>query len=162
MYLSPKASVRGRQATQALTSGRSKLEQLYRSSRKKRGAAVVEFAVVAPLFILLVFGMIEFGRMVMVQQILTNATREGARQAVLDGSTKADVEEVVNAYLSSTSINSATITVSPDLPTTAAAGDPVVVTVSVPFSQVSWLPSPIYLGSTTLTSTSVMRREGTQ
>ena len=68
----------------ALTTRRRSLEKVCRSDRrKKRGAAVVEFAIVAPLFILLVFGMIEFGRMVMVQQVLTNASREGARLAVL-------------------------------------------------------------------------------
>ena len=40
---------------------------------------------VAPVLFLIVFGMIEFGRMVMVQQVITNASREGARVAVLDG-----------------------------------------------------------------------------
>ena len=45
---------------------------------KSRGVAAVEFALVAPLFLLFLFGMIEFGRMVMVQQVLTNASREGA------------------------------------------------------------------------------------
>src|SRR5262245_57058974 len=55
--------------------------------RNRRAAAAVEFAVVAPIFLLLVFGMIEYGRMVMVYQIVTNASREGARAAVLDGAT---------------------------------------------------------------------------
>ena len=55
--------------------------------KQRRGAATVEFAVVAPVFFLLVFGMIEYGRMVMVQQIIVNAAREGCRAAVLDGST---------------------------------------------------------------------------
>ena len=69
-----------------------KLDKPCRSYRKKRrGAAAVEFAVVAPIFLLLVFGMIEYGRMVMVQQVLTNASREGARVAVLDGSTAQQV-----------------------------------------------------------------------
>jgi Flp pilus assembly protein TadG len=53
---------------------------------------VVEFAVVAPLLFLLIFGMIEFGRMVMVQQILTNASREGARRGILEQSTATEVE----------------------------------------------------------------------
>ena len=35
------------------------------------------------MFFLMVFGMIEFGRAIMVQQVLTNASREGARVAVL-------------------------------------------------------------------------------
>jgi len=110
----------------------------------------------------MVFGMIEYGRMVMVQQIITNASREGARTAVLDGATTASVTAAVNGYLTSGSISGATVTVNPDPPSNAAYGDPVTVTVSVPFSQVSWLPSPMYLGGKTLTSATVMRRETTQ
>ena len=134
--------------------------RLYR--RNRRAAAAVEFAVVAPVFFLLVFGMIEYGRMVMVQQVITNASREGARLAVLDGATASSVTTTVNSYLSAGSITGATVTVSPNPPTTAQNGDPVTVTVSIPFSQVSWLPSPMYLGATTLTSATVMRRESTQ
>jgi Flp pilus assembly protein TadG len=127
--------------------------------RKRRAAAAVEFAIVAPLFFLLVFGLIEYGRMVMVQQIITNASREGARTAVLDGATTSGVQTAVNNYLTSGSVSGATVTVDPNPPTSAQYGDPVTVTVSVPFSQVSWLPSPMYLGGKTLTSTTVMRRE---
>jgi Flp pilus assembly protein TadG len=140
-----------------------KLERPCRSYRKIRlGAATVEFAVVVPVFFILVFGMIEFGRMVMVQQVLTNASREGARQAVLDGATTAEVTSSVTSYLTSGSISGATIAVSPNPPSNAAFGDPVTVTVSVPFSQVSWLPSPMFLGGKTLTATTVMRRESVQ
>jgi Flp pilus assembly protein TadG len=127
--------------------------------RNRRATAAVEFAVVAPVFLLLVFGMIEYGRMVMVYQVLTNASREGARVAVLDGATSASVTSTVNTYLSSGTITGATVTVSPNPPSNAAYGDPVTVTVSIPFSQVSWLPSPMYLGGKTLTSSTVMRRE---
>ena len=52
--------------------------------KARRGATIVEFALVAPLLFLVVIGMVEFGRMVMVQQILTNASREGARQGILE------------------------------------------------------------------------------
>ncbi len=140
-----------------------KLDKVCRSYRKKRrGAAAVEFAVVAPIFLLLVFGMIEYGRMVMVQQVLVNASREGARKAVLDGSTQQDVVDVVQQYTNSASIQGVTISVTPADPQDAAFGDPVTVTVSVGFNQVSWLPSPMYLGGKTLSATSVMRRESVQ
>ncbi len=120
---------------------------------------MVEFAVVSPVFFLLTFGMIEYGRMVMVQQILTNAAREGARVGVLDNSQTSDVKDACNQYLLAAKINGATITVSPDPPSSAAAGTPVSVTVSVGFKQVSWLPSPMFLGNTTMTFTATMRRE---
>lgn len=123
---------------------------------------MVEFAVVAPVFFLLVFGMIEYGRMVMVQQVLTNASREGARVGILDNATTSDVQTAVNSYLTSAKISGATVSVNPDPPNTAGYGAPVTVTVSVGFSQVSWLPSPMYLGSTTMSATSVMRRERVQ
>src|SRR5882757_936386 len=64
--------------------------------RNRRGAAAVEFAIVAPVFFLLVFGMVEYGRMIMVQQVITNAAREGARVGVLDGSALSDVTTAVN------------------------------------------------------------------
>jgi Flp pilus assembly protein TadG len=140
-----------------------KVEKVCRSCRRnRRGAAVVEFAIVAPVFFLLVFGMIEYGRMVMVQQVITNASREGARVAVLDGATKSDVETKVGNYLSSAKISGQTTTVDPNNPSSAGYGAPVTVTVSVPFNKVSWLPSPFFLGGKTLSATSVMRREAVQ
>jgi Flp pilus assembly protein TadG len=146
------------------TKGSPKLEKLCRLCRKnRRGAAVVEFAIVAPVFFLLVFGMIEYGRMVMVQQILTNASREGARYAViLDSNDTTAVQAKVTDYLQSASINgSPTVTV--DWPAGGSGSNqPVTVSVSIPFGQVSWLPSPMFVSSTlTLTATSVMRKEST-
>jgi Flp pilus assembly protein TadG len=138
----------------------AKLEKVFRMCRRnRRGAAVVEFAVVAPLFITLVFGMIEYGRMVMVQQLIVNAAREGCRKGVLDGATTAQVQSTVTTYLSNASVNGATVTVNPSPPSSAGYGAPVTVTVSIPFSQVSWIPTPMFLSGKTLTASSVMRRE---
>ena len=146
-----------------LPPAKDKLERPCRLFRRnRRAAAAVEFALVAPLFFLFVFGMLEFGRMVMVQQVLTNATREGARLAVLDGSTVATVTTTVNSYLAAASITGATVTIAPNPLSNAEFGDPVTVTVSIAFSQVSWLPSPMYLGGRTMTATTVMRREAAQ
>lgn len=125
----------------------------------RRGAAAVEFALVAPIFFMFIFGMIEYGRAVMVQQILTNAAREGARVAILTTATTTSVKSAVTTYLSNAGISGATPSVSPDPPTSATTGSSVTVTVSVPFNSVSWLPTPQWLGSTTLTAVSVMRTE---
>lgn len=111
----------------------------------------------------MVFGMIEFGRMVMVQQVLTNASREGARIAVLDGSTGAQTTTCVNTYLQNAGISGATVTLNPTDPSTAAYGAPVTVTVKIPFGSVSWLPSPMFVsGTMQLTASTVMRRETVQ
>jgi Flp pilus assembly protein TadG len=127
--------------------------------RNRCGSAAVEFAVVAPIFLLFVFGIIEYGRMVMVQQILTNSAREGARVGILDNSTQVDVETAVNQSLGAGGISGAEITITPNPPSGAASGDPVSVQVSVAFDQVSWLPSPMYLGGKSLSYTATMRRE---
>lgn len=124
---------------------------------------MVEFAVVAPLFFLfLLFPMIEVGRMVMVKQVITNASREGARIGVLDGATTADVTSAVNNYLSSAGVQGATVTVTPDPLSSAGYDAQVTVTVSVNFNQVSWLPSPMFLGEQNLSAVTVMRRETIQ
>jgi Flp pilus assembly protein TadG len=51
-----------------------------------RGQALPEFALVLPLFLLLLFSTIEFGRYVYTAQIVNNAAREGARYAITHGS----------------------------------------------------------------------------
>jgi Flp pilus assembly protein TadG len=50
---------------------------------RDRGAAAVEFALVLPLLLLIVFGIIDFGRALNAQITLTQAAREGARLAAL-------------------------------------------------------------------------------
>jgi Flp pilus assembly protein TadG len=150
---------------QTLSRWAAKFVKPCRLFRKQRqGAAAVEFAVVAPVFFLLVFGMIEYGRMVMVQQIIVNSAREGCRAAVLDGSTTSGVKSTVITAMSSGNITITTsnVTVSPDPPSNAEFGDPVTVTVTVPFNQVSWLPSPMYLGGKSMTASTTMRRETVQ
>ena len=125
----------------------------------RRGVAAVEFALVAPVFFLVVLGIIEFGRMAMVQQVLTNAAREGARVGVLDGSTKSKVVNAASQYLDGAALRTATVEVSPDPPDSAGYGQPVTVTVTVLFDDVSWLPAPFFLGGKNLTAEAIMRRE---
>ena len=138
---------------------------MHRSMRRRnlrRGAAAVEFAFVAPAFFIVVLGVIEFTRAMMVEELLTNAAHEGARAGVLDGAQESDVDNAVNNYLSAAGISGATTTVSPNPPSNAAYGQSVTVTVTIPYKSVSWLPVPQYLGSATLEAVSLMRRETSQ
>ena len=52
-------------------------------SKEQRGATVAEFAVVASVFFMMVFGIIEFGRLMYTHNALTDAARRGARYAAL-------------------------------------------------------------------------------
>jgi Flp pilus assembly protein TadG len=65
------------------------------------GASAVEFAIVLPLLLLIVFGTIEFGILLFNKQVITNASREGARAGIVAGTprkTDAEITTVVNQY----------------------------------------------------------------
>jgi len=53
------------------------------SSRSESGAAAVEFAIVVPLLLLLLFAIFDYGRFFLVQMALTSGAQEGVRQSVL-------------------------------------------------------------------------------
>ena len=130
-----------------------------RKCNMRRGAAIVEFAVVAPILFILVFGMIDLGRGIMVQNLITNAARDGARAAVLEGADASTIETDIAAYLAASSVPGATATVTPNPLSSAAQGAPVTVNVQVPFSAVSWLPASPFLQGKMLEATVIMRKE---
>jgi hypothetical protein len=57
--------------------------EAHTGSRRDRGAAAVETAIVLPLLLLLIFGLVDFGRMLNAQIVVTEAAREGARAGAL-------------------------------------------------------------------------------
>lgn len=131
-----------------------------RRGRLRHGLAVVEFAALAPLLLVFTLGMVEYGRLVQVQQVLTNASREGARVAVSGNASVLQVQAVVNSYLTAEGISGVTTIVSPSPPANASAGDPVTVSVSVPFSSVNWYP-PVLITGLTMNANATMRAETT-
>ena len=67
--------------------------------RCEKGSELIEFALVAPVLILLLAGIFDFGMMFRTFEAVTNAAREGARVGVLPGYANADVQTRVNDYL---------------------------------------------------------------
>ena len=67
----------------------------------QKGAAAVEFAIILPILIILLFGIIEFGIILYDKAMITNASREGARAGIVfdpDGISDAEIKSVVNNY----------------------------------------------------------------
>ena len=132
-------------------------------ARPRHGAAVVEFAVVAPLLFALALGIIEFGRAMMVLELLNNAARAGCRAGVLSGSSNTDVNSAITTALSGSGVNNPSTTIdvngSQADVATAQTGDTISVTVSVGADAVTWLPVPQFLAGKTLTGIVAMRRE---
>lgn len=134
---------------------------------RRRGVAAVEMAVVLPVFVTVTLGMIELGRAIMVSQLLTNAAREAARSAIIDGSTNTSVSNSATSFMATAAkISQSDVTVTITTSTTGGGNsvanakpqDLVTVNLSVPYSKVSWIP-PKYLKNMNLTSMAAMRHE---
>jgi len=126
---------------------------------------MVEMALVLPLFILLAFSIIEFGRAMMASQLVTNAARDGARLAAIDGSTNQQVRDAVLEFLDrSLGPNSSTASVSIEVNGTSnevansTPGDMCTVTVSVPYSEIT-LTRAQFLDNSNIVGHCAMRRE---
>lgn len=128
-------------------SGQRKSRRGERAGR--RGASAVEMAIILPLLLLMIFGMIELGRAIMVHQILVNAAREATRRAVVPGATDAQVHSRISNYMSSAGISGYTVSLTIDGTASTLSGSSSSITnapsksaigieISVPNSEVSW------------------------
>ena len=114
------------------------------SHRRERGAVAVEFALVLPLLLGLVLGIVEFGRIYNAQVLATNAAREAARSVAVGNSQSqavANAQSVAPGY-----------TISVTVPASCTAGTEVQATVTTSVQTVSgtWfgLPNPVSVGGT--------------
>ena len=90
--------------------------------QSERGAELIEFAVVLPLLLLLIAGIVDFGMMFRTYEAVTNAAREGARVGVLPGYDVPDVQARVDAYLAASGLTGARTTTVTDVPVATGAG----------------------------------------
>jgi Flp pilus assembly protein TadG len=134
----------------------------------ERGAELVEFAIVLPLLLLVVMGIVDFGFMFQRYVVLTNAAMEGARVAVLPGYGNADVIARVQAYAASGGIPGTVNVPNPvdvNLPAPGGAtwpGKEVTVTHDFGFNYLGPIASLFGAGSgrtVTLTARSTMRMQ---
>ena len=126
--------------------------------RARRGAALVEFAVVAPILMLILLGTIEFGRVMLLKNSVTAAAREAAREATLPSSTEQTVTDAATNYTDQVSPETATVSISPLL-ISVEAGDMITVTVTIPASAISPLGSTWMGENFQVGSSASMRRE---
>ena len=132
-----------------------------RLRRHEKGQAVVEFALILPLFLLLVFAITEFGRVWMIQHVITTASRAGCRRGILPSSDFGEIETIVNDFCAAASLDLARV----DTLTNGleggfgAGGDTVEVTVTYDFQVLSGSIISALQGSIQLNSTTRMRHE---
>ena len=133
------------------------LKRARRIRKDDAGVELVELAIVMPILVLLLIGIVDFAFLFQRWEVVTNSAREGARLASLaDDYQIADVESRVQNYLTRSGMT-ATPNIDVDLLTSQTIDSVVVNTVTVSVSYPSgftFLP-----GSINLTSSSTMRAE---
>lgn len=127
-----------------------------RGSERQRGTAIVEFAVILPLLLAILFAIIEFGYVFMIRQSLQHAAREGCRFASLQTSTDSGIMARVDEAMAPTGVSGYSVTL-----THATQADPVeTVTVSIPYGDVSLVGGFFGTYNYDLTGVCSMRKEG--
>jgi Flp pilus assembly protein TadG len=106
-----------------------------RRARRTRGQAMVEFTLILPLLLLLIFGIYQFGQAYSNYIQVTNAARDGGRKALVSRSDASGVADVISTAKNATwwlDKNQMSVSVSPGQPWTT--GQNVTVTVTYPYS----------------------------
>ncbi len=146
-----------------------------RRTRDQRGAVAVEFGLITPMLLLLVFGIMEFGYMLNRDTIVNNASRDGARVAALGGS-YADIRSAVTTELSGSGIATTSPTTvitidclkadgtachatSSNYNTLAVSGTTATVNIVYTYSWITPVISSLFGNSTTLSQYTQMRVE---
>lgn len=138
--------------------GNHRRRQRRRQFTRRRAAAVVEFAVVLPLLLTVLFGIIQYGWVFMVRQTLQMAAREGARLAVLPTTVSpyTNVTTRVSEVMAPTGLSTYSVTM-----THATPGNPVeTVLISVPYADASLIVGWFGSSDFNLTGSCSMRKEG--
>jgi Flp pilus assembly protein TadG len=129
----------------------------------ERGAVAAEFALLLPVLLTILFGIIDFGMLMYGREIVTNATREGARAGITQGPpklTEGAIEAISYSYLATTGISAASV----DFEATGAGlANPATLTVSATYTYnflIPWIPAIVGISNPLLIQTqTVMRHE---
>lgn len=129
--------------------------------KSQTGQAIVEMALALPILIMLLFGIMEFGRVLNTYMIVTNLSREGARTGAVGG-TDAQITAAVLNGTNSGQLNTAdlTVTINPTAMGPRARGTSVDVQVSYPVDIIAPVIGRIIGDPYIVTSQTTMRVEG--
>ena len=131
----------------------------------ERGAELIEFAIVLPILVFVIAGIVDFGMMFRTYEAVTNAAREGARVGVLPGYAAVDVQSRVDAYLTASGLSGAHTTNVVDVAVATTAGTFTARAVTLNYTYtfaIIGAAAPYFggsFGSITLNAQSVMRTE---
>ncbi len=122
----------------------------------RTGATTVEFALVAPVFFLLLLASFEFSRLNVIRHTADNAAYEAARVAMVPGATAAEAINEANRIMNIASARGSRVTVNPA--TLGPNTTQITVTVDVPMDQNGWI-TPRFTGSRIMRAVSTLKTE---
>ena len=125
-------------------------------SKNRRGSSVVEFSLCVPVLFAVIFGIIEYSRMLQIQHTVRQAALEGARAGIALDAATSDVQTAVTNITGIIGIVSPTVTISPN--PLAWSSKTITVTVSANAGQNGWLLWFFTAGSP-ISATITMARE---
>ena len=130
---------------------------LRRSDRRSRGAEVLEMALMMPILIWLIFGMVEFGYFFYLKHNLQAAAREGARVGSTLNSNDTEAVAKASAFLTAANLPAGSFSIS-----STTSGDKITVTVQATWGSVGILHLPLIPlpDSKVISGVAVMRKEG--
>ena len=111
------------------------IKKFHQKIRSETGTSAVEFALILPLLVIILFGIIEFGIALYRQAVLTNASREGARLGIVQSIpaiTTGQINTAIDTYLTGAGINPTNVT--RNITPGAFTGAPVIVQLTLPYN----------------------------
>lgn len=127
-----------------------------RGKNRRRGATLVEFALVAPIFFLSIFAGIEFAVLNTIRATSHNAAYEAARKLVIPGAAASEGITEANRIMGVIGVDSLKVTVTPN--TIAEDTKQVTVDISIPYAD-NAIFMPFFTGNVTLQSSITMATE---
>ena len=138
------------------------LTPTHRPSR--RGLSVIEAAIVFPLLLLILIGVIEYAWMMLKNQEIKNAARHGARIAVREISTNAQVSTAIGTLMTSAGMGGSgyVVNLNPLDVSTVEPGNTITVSITVPYANIDLTGVPLLPLPTSLIEETTMVKEGAQ
>ncbi|SHI95900.1 Flp pilus assembly protein TadG [Clostridium cavendishii DSM 21758] len=125
--------------------------------KNQKGQALVEFAIILPIFLILVMGIIQFGMILNTYLSIENASREGARNGII-GSTDSEIQNLIKTISPSLDTQSLTVNITPN-EITRKPGDTLTVKVSYNYKLTVPIISNLFNNIVVLNGQTSMRVE---
>ena len=121
------------------------MEHLKTARKSRSGIAAIEMALLLPLLLTLVFGMIEYGSLFWRAQQVANAARNGARRGIMAGATASNVTTAVDQTMLASGLGTTnyTVVLTPANPASLASGGSFTVKVTVPYVDIKLTGFPV-------------------